>query len=200
VTSAILYRLSALISAGLLAACAGTPQVSYYTLASPSLHLQTTEGDLAVAIGPLSLPESVDRVQLVLNTGQNRAEVIDQRRWLQPLHGEVAQALAAHLANDLGTTQVTTPAQNRSAVPDVRVAVDFLRFESRLGIESVIEARWTIKRSGAQASASGHAVVREGALGQDFEVLVAAHDRALARIAADIAEMIVTKPTSSGSR
>jgi hypothetical protein len=199
-TLAKLRWLPAFAAAVLLAACAGSPPARYYTLAAPALAGQVKDSGLSVALGPISLPESLDREQFILHTGNNRAEVVDQHRWLQPLRGELARALAADLGSALGTSRVTVPGQSQPTLPDVRVAVDFLRFESRPGSESVIEARWRLRRNGEAPGAEGHSLAREKASGNDFESLVAAHDRALARIAADIAASILAAQGVAGRR
>lgn len=175
-----------------LSGCAGSPKVSFYTLDAPP-YPETRSGDSArptILLGPVTLPEMVDRPQLVIRTGDNRVEIVDTSRWAQPLKSELARALAANLARDAGTLRVFLAGQGMSFDPDMRVAVDILNFDSRPGAEAIIEARWTIRSRGASAPLTGRLLAREKVRGEGHELLVAAHGRALARISREIAGAI----------
>ena len=175
-----------------LSGCAGSPKVSFYTLNAPS-YPETGSGASAlptILLGPVTLPEMVDRPQLVIRTGDNQVAIVDTSRWAQSLKSEVARALAANLAHDVGTLRVFLAGQGMSIDPDMRVAVDVLNFESRPGTEVTIEARWAIRRKGESAPLTGRSFARETVRGEGHELLVAAHGRALARISQEIAGAI----------
>lgn len=175
-----------------LSGCAGSPRINFYTLDAPPYPetLGAASSRFDVLLGPLSLPEMVDRPQLVVRSGDNRVEIVDTSRWAQPLKSELARALAANLARDLGTLRVFLAGQGMTGEPDLRVSVDILRFESRPADEATIEARWIIYRKGGTTPLTGHALARETVHGEGHELLVAAHGRALARIGREIAEAI----------
>lgn len=180
------------VVAAVLTGCAGSPRIDYYTLDTPPY--PETRGaataSLDVVLGPVSLPDLVDRPQLVLHGGGHRVEIVDTSRWAQPLKSELARALAANLARDLATLRVFLAGQGGSREPDIRVSVDILRFESRPGAEAAIEALWTIRRKGGGAPLTGRSLARETVRGEGHESLVAAHGRALARIGHEMAEAI----------
>jgi uncharacterized lipoprotein YmbA len=180
--------------AAAMAGCGSSPKRNFYTLqASPP---QSTRSILAdpsqpsLAVGPVTLPEVVDRAQIVVRTSDNRLDISDQNRWAEPLQGEIASVLAADLARELGLTQVAVQGQGTAGEPDIRVAVDVLRFESVLGGAATIEASWMVRRKGTNAPVRGRSVAREAAQGGDYEALAAAHTKALARIARDIAAVV----------
>lgn len=174
----------------MLSGCTTTPRVSFYTLNAPPF--PDACGDDAacpvILLGPLTLPEMVDRPQLVVRTGDNRVGVVDASRWAQPLKSELARALAANLAHDLATQRVYRAGQSISVEPDFRVNVDVLRFESRLGKEAVIEVLWAIRHKGKMFT--GHSIAHEKVLGESHDLLVAAHGQALKHISHEIAEVI----------
>ncbi len=180
----------------LMAACASSPRVQYFTLPlppAPTVQSATPAGPV-VAVGPVSIPETVDRAHLVLNLSASRVEVLDDVRWAQPLRAEVSRGLAAHLAQSPGLPRVQLLGQATFGEPDVRVVVDILRFESRRDAEALIEAQWSLRpRRGGQVQ-YGHALVREPVTGTGFEALAAAHGRALAGIAREIARVLPAEP------
>lgn len=175
-----------------LSGCAGSPKISFYTLDAPA-YPETSSGGSArptILLGPVTLPEMLDRPQLVIRTGNHRVEIVDTSRWAQPLKSELARALAANLAHDVGTLRVFLAGQGMSFDPDMRVAVDILNFESRPGTEVAIEARWTIRSREGGAPLTGRSFARETVHGEGHELLVAAHGRALARISREMAKAI----------
>ena len=188
-----MIRCSRLIIATLVAAvlfgCAASPKVSFYTLPAPSY--PEARGTLNILLGPVTLPEMVDRPQMVTRASGNQVAIIDSSRWAQPLKGETARVLAANLAHDLGTQRVFLAGQGMAGVGelDIRVAVDILRFESRPGVEATIEALWTVRRKEG-APLTGRSVASVAVGGDGYDPLVAAHGRALARVSHDIAEAI----------
>lgn len=183
-----LHLAFALLVVAVLSACAASPKVSFYTLQAPSY--PETRGALDISLGPVTLPEIVDRPQLVVRTNDNQVELVDTSRWAQPLKDEVARVLAANLAHELGTLRVFQYGQGMTVEPDVRVAVDIVRFESRPSVEATVEALWRIHRKGSSVPLSGRSLANEAVQGNDYAALAAAHGRALAHVSHDIAEAI----------
>ena len=176
----------------LAAACGSPPKERHYTLTAASA--AATAGGAAstpsVAVGPVTLPESVDQPQLVVQAGANQVTRYDLHRWAGPLKSEIARVIAANLAQDLGTTRVWVYTQAVLPNPDYQVLVDVQRFDSALGDAAVIEALWTVRRAAGGGPKTGRSLVREPAFGAGFDPLVAAHSRALARVSRDIADAI----------
>jgi uncharacterized protein len=183
----IRFALAMLVAAGLFG-CAASPRISFYTLPAPSY--PEARGTLDILLGPVTLPEIVERSQLVIRAGGNQVEIVDTSRWAQPLKGETARVLAANLARDLGSQRVFLQGQGMTSDPDIRVAVDILRFDSQPGVEATLEVLWTVRRKGVTAPFAGRSVVREAVQGDGYDPLVAAHGRALAQVSHDIAEAI----------
>lgn len=173
-----------------LSGCAGSPRIDYYTLDAPQFSAApgADSSHLSILLGPVTLAEMVDRPQLVIRTGGNRVEILDTSRWAQPLKGESARVLAANLAREMGTLRVYLHGQGMASDPDIRVAVDILRFESLPGVEVTIEALWSVRRKDGGAPLTGRSEAHEAVQGESFDTLVAAHGRALAHISRDIAK------------
>lgn len=191
----IALAVSALLAAA-VAGCGSSPKRNFYTLQAPPPHsIRSTIADPSqtrLAVGPVTLPEVVDRAQIVVRASDNRLDISDRNRWAEPLQSEIANVLAADLSHQLGITQVSVQGQGTAGEPDIRVAVDVLRFESVLGGAATIEASWMVRRKGREAPVRGRSVAREAVQGSDYEALAAAHAKALARIGRDIAAVIRT--------
>ena len=74
----------------------------------------------------MSVPELVDRPQLVVRLGANQVALEEQARWAEPLRGAIARVVAANLAAALGARVVG----QRNGDPDYRVTLDVQRFDS----------------------------------------------------------------------
>lgn len=191
-----LQRLT-LVGLGLLllihAGCARSPQRSYYSLQGPAAAqprgTSFNPGRMDVVLGPVTLPDSVDRPQIVTRDGENRLAIDDLHRWAQPLTGEVAAVLAASLYRDLGkTTLVGIQGQETAASdPAFRVTVDIQRFEAAPGQSATVEAAWMIRRKGSDAPLRGLSQAREPVTDASYDTLAKAYARALGRISREIA-------------
>ena len=166
----------------LLAACSSPPRESFYTLDAPEPPA-AAGGAPAIAVGPVSVPEIVDRPQIVVRLGANQVQIVEQARWAEPLRAAIARVVAANLASSLGARVVGS----RNGEADYRIALDVQRFESPADAV-LIEALWTVSGKGGRQS--GRAVAREKVAGKEYSALAAAHSAALAAISREIAAAI----------
>lgn len=179
-----------LLAAAMLAGCSSPPKTSFYTLAqaaAPARDDAKASSSYSVAIGPVGIPESLDRPQMVLRAGANQVAISEYERWAGPLKSEIALAIAESLKPLLGGASVFTYPQG--AYAEVNVSVDVQRFDSALGEAATVEVLWQV-RPAKGAARSGRSLVREAAGGPGYDALVAAHGRALAAVSNDIATAI----------
>lgn len=174
---AIVTMLAALL---LLGACASTPPTLFYTL-EPLISSVSSSSGSAISVGPVTVPEAVDRPQMVLRTGTNQVTLAEQRRWAESLRSAIARVVSANLAASGTTTTAATT-----------VAIDIVRFDSQLGVAIDLAANWRI-RSGSDAARSGSMAWHEPVFGNDYADLAAGHSRALAQLSRQIAATIATK-------
>jgi uncharacterized lipoprotein YmbA len=184
-------RYLAVIACLLLAIASGcaSPTSRFYTLSAPSPTGGKASGP-SVAVGPVALPTVVDRPQIVVQTGANEVRLDEFNRWASPLPEDITRVIAANLAQELATERVWPYGQSTQTTTDYQVRIDIQKFESTLGNGVVIEALWTVRRVADDTSRSGRSLVREATVGGDFDALVAAHSRALARVSGEIAVAI----------
>jgi uncharacterized lipoprotein YmbA len=186
-----------------LSGCGSPPKTSYYTLAPhggppPAAVAQPASSPIGVTVGPVTLPDLVDRPQLVVRTAENQVALLDLHRWAEPLKREIPRVLAGHLSRLLGTPRVSVYPTGPGGPGDVRVRVDIQRFESVPGQEAVLEAFWSVSPpSGAGEPRSGRWMVRVPVAGPGYEALVAAHGVALERLGEELAAQIRGRRTAS---
>src|SRR6202167_5182534 len=135
-------RIAQLISIALAAVVAvgcSTAPSKFYSLSSTSAADGTPPTAVAVMVGPVTIPASVDQPEFVVQVAANRVEVDEFNRWVAPLSDGIARAVAGDLVVLLGTPEVAT-AGLANFSPDYRVTIDVQRFDSIQGDAAVIQA------------------------------------------------------------
>jgi uncharacterized protein len=185
-------RITHLLSIAVLAATAGgcaSATARFYTLDSTATASAAPAARYAVLVGPVSVPPSVDRPQIVVQVEPNRVEVDEFNRWAAPLNDGIARAVAGDLAALLGTPDVAiAPLPNFT--PAYRVTIDVQRFDSIPAESVLIDTVWTVRATASGDTRSGRTLAREAVQGKSYDRLAAAHSRALAKVSADIAAAI----------
>lgn len=158
------------------------PRESFFTLSAPELSPASADAP-SVAVGPVAVPDMVDRPQIVVRLNANQVQIVEQARWAEPLKSAIARVVAANVATALGARV----AGNRNGDADYRIALDVQRFESPADAV-LIETLWTITSKDGRKS--GRSLVREKIAGRDYTALAAAHSAALAALSREIAAAI----------
>jgi uncharacterized protein len=169
--------------------CSASPASRFYTL-SAAPGPAATPSNLSVIVGPVAVPDVVDRPQIVVSMGPNQVRLEDFNRWASPLQNNIARVVADNLALMLGTPRVTLSAQTMSADADYRAAIEVKSFQSAPGEAAVLDAVWTVRRTKDGKAETGRTAVRETVQEMGYDALVAAHSRAVARLSQDIAEAV----------
>ena len=184
------------VAAGvLLAACASAP-LHYYTLVAPAdesaggLVAPASEASAAPSLPfellPVGVPAQVDQPQLVVREGGQGVALLGSERWIAPLGDEVRSALSADLARALHSADVSGLPGNGQ--PLLRIKLDLRRFDSAPGSYALIEAAWSVRLlHGAQPATLACTSRVSEAVGPGYPALVQGHQRAIARLAEQIA-------------
>ena len=133
----------------LLAACASAPPPTLYVLAAPAPPPAAAvsvrhDHRLAVALGPVSVPDYLDRTDIVRRTPGNRLDIDPDNRWAEPLRAGLQRLLIAALAGRLGPDYWVTAGAGRPGPIDVDVPVDIEAFEADETGQAVLTASWEV--------------------------------------------------------
>jgi hypothetical protein len=184
--------LATLCAAALLAAgCASSPPSRFYTLtatATASATPAAAPSTLLVAVGPVTVPDVVDRPEIVVSNAPNEVQLDEFNRWASPLPNIVARVVAENLVALLGTPRVILFPQALTTDADYRVVIEVRTFESIPGSAAVFDAVWTIRRGRDGRTQTGRTSAREGVADGSYGALAAAHSRAVARLSRDVAD------------
>ena len=137
----------------LVSACGSSPPVRYYTLSTSSAVTPDDPADAAIlGLGPLDIPEYLNRNQIV--TRGNGAELIvnDFSHWAEPLDKAVHRVIAAEVDN-LMSDVVVVPFPYDAVVRtdvDYRLFGKVDRFEADTSGNVVLDIQWTVAIPGVR--------------------------------------------------
>jgi hypothetical protein len=142
-----------------MTACSAAPEIRYYTLSAdpgpPKTATTTTRVHGApYEIDAIAIPDLQDRPEIVMRSGANTVEVLDDDRWAAPLADQLQRVLAADLASRLGADAIIDPGLPSAPHTSRRITVSILEFDPGRD-ESVIEASWVISDDTRSAPGGG---------------------------------------------
>jgi len=135
---------------GALYGCGSTPSSNHYLLTA-SLGSVPSGQTPALGIGPIEIPEYLNRHTLVYSAGGNRLNIPITERWAEPLADGVARVLSLNLAGLLNTENVQAYPWHSQRAPDFGVKVRVLGLDADPQNASLI-AEWVVYRPDSSAA------------------------------------------------
>lgn len=182
-----------------LSGCTLTPPTRFYTLsgvATPPSPAGIGAGQ-TIGVGPVTLPDYLDRPQVVTRSSANTVTIADFDSWVAPLTSLFQRVLVENLSLLLGTDDLVSLPQRRAVRLAYQVEVDVNRFDADATGRAVLDARWYVYgQDGDQLVQSGRSTITETvARAGDYEAIAAAMSRALGVMSEAIAGAILAAPS-----
>jgi uncharacterized lipoprotein YmbA len=158
-------------------------------------HRQTEadESCAAISVGPVELPDYVDRSQIVTRISPNKLSLAEFDQWAEPLKDSFSRVLMENLSFLLCADPISLyPSRGPTAI-DYRVEVEVIRIDGRLGEQATLVARWIILDEKDNAVLfTRKSNLSSPAQGGGYEALVSAQSQTIAALSRDIAEALKT--------
>ncbi len=146
--------------------------------------------ELSVGVGPVRIPDYLQRSGIATRTGPTQVEYSQVNRWAEPLEQCFPRVLAQDLSASLASNRVVLFPWPGNTRVDYQVQVNVERFELTSQGQAVLLARWTIKSPQTGAIlASGEANESRPA-GSDASSATAALSQTLGAMADSLASRI----------
>jgi uncharacterized lipoprotein YmbA len=178
-----------------VAGCSQSPPTEFYTLSSMQLPPGgSSTPKTVVGVGPVTLPDYLDRPQIVTRASGNRVMLADFDSWIEPIDSMFTRVLAQNLSVLLASDNVVSLPQRRAIPLDYQVEVDVTRFDADAAGRAVLDARWRVFGEGGEGliEEGRSAIVEPPVDAADYEAVVASMSKALAQMSSDIASVIET--------
>ena len=177
-----------------MAACINTPLPDYYVLTSERGTLDGLPqlADLAVGVGPITIPETVNRQNIVTPKNNNQLEVAEFHRWSEPLRENISRVMITNLAQRLGVSKLYAFPWLRTQI-DHMVRLDVLQMTGSVGESVYLQVRWQILTGTKPFELLETRITeyRHPVSGGGYSSLVAAYSSAYAALTDDIASALV---------
>jgi uncharacterized lipoprotein YmbA len=176
-----------------LTGCATTPASRFYVLSpvTGDTGAQSAESAPAIGVGPVELPDYLDRPQIAVRSGPYELRYNETQRWAEDLRDNVTTVLAQNLSRLVPTNQVVRFPWGRLTRVDFQVVAEISRFDADESGTVVLSANWKLYRGeGREIIAERRSVLSETFHGTDYTEIVAAQSRALDAFSREIAAAI----------
>ena len=130
-----------------LAACAGSPPNSFYRL-TPAAAAPTPGAEHpSLGVGPVDIPEFLNRSALVYSAGDNRLQIAGSERWAEPLEDGVKRVVGLNLALLLHSENLRYFPWDPRQVPDYGIRISVLDMDADAR-QATLVADWVLYRPG----------------------------------------------------
>lgn len=188
----LLIALAAVLA--LAGGCSSVPATRSYLLsATAAAPAEMAATPLAVVVKDLTLPQYLDRSQIVTRGGGHRIQIVEHELWAGNLRQDMMRVLVENLGRVLASERVVAASNALRLQPDFRVEVDVLRFERGADGRVELAARWWLTRgSDGLLLASPTQTLFGAPLGEgaSYEALVASMSAVYGELAQAIARSI----------
>lgn len=186
-------KLVVFLTALALAGCIGNPTrpASFYLLSVVDGTPVTTAQPLSLGVGPVSLPDVLDRPQIVTRPDPNRIDLAEYERWGGDLNNNLGRVLAQNLMQRLATDNVMLYPWSGSSQPTLSVSIDIFRFDGVPGQSVHLQGSWRMLDARRDCQlALRRFTIEEPAQASDYQALVSAMSRGVGRLSDDIAQAL----------
>jgi uncharacterized lipoprotein YmbA len=201
VRAAWLVQASVLVLALLfLGGCGSSAPANFYLLqarATPATQILPKPGParMSIGIGPVEIPEYLDRPQMVIRTGVNTVRVDEFERWAEPLKDGVARVVTDNLADLLERRRIAVYPWRNQLKTDYRLVLTLSRFEASADGQAILAGWWTLyDTENRVVSMRKPVLLVETTSGRRTDALVEGQSRLLAELCEEIAAAIGDLP------
>jgi uncharacterized lipoprotein YmbA len=159
-------------------------------ITKPAASKEAGEQSVAVGVGPVEIPEYLNRAQIVTRLTENELKVSEFDRWAEPLNDNFTRVLAENLS-DLCADPVMIYPWRAPIRVDFKVEISIIRFDGNLGKDTILIVLWGIfGESGDKLLVARRSVYTEPLDDDTYATLVKAQSRVIATFSRDIAGSI----------
>jgi hypothetical protein len=173
-------------------ACAGKSASSKFYVLSPLPQSKLSGADgTTIGVFPVSMPDYLDRPQIVTRVSDNEIMLDEFSRWAEPLKESFYTVLVDNLTTVLNHEKIIKTSHNLGTPTTLQVGVEVLQFDGALGSDVVLSVKWGLfAEGGKKLILAKRSYFREPTGAATYEAFVAAQSKAVAALSREITEAI----------
>jgi uncharacterized lipoprotein YmbA len=187
-----------------LCGCASEPP-KYYVLHSlqsevPGVKMARAQNDLTIGVGPIKIPEYLDRPQMATRSTPDSLKFAEFDKWAEPLEKDLARVLAENLSILLSTDRVVVFPWAGPMHVLYQVTVDVAQMEYTPDGKVMLVAGWSVLgNEGGELLAIKRSRIIVPVQSTGFEAIASAQSRAVGDMSREIAACIESLPKAQGN-
>ena len=187
---------SLIVIALAIAGCGSSPSAKFYILNTVDRNVSTSaapikDQSVAVKVGPVSIPDTLDHSQIVTRSGENMLTLDEFNRWGGDFQSDIQRIIGENISILLPTDRVILSSEVSLVSADFQVVINVREFDGKLGGIVTLNADWTVTHKGKEKTVMAKkSVLQENADGTDYQAYVAAQSRLLAKLSQEITDEI----------
>ncbi len=145
---------------------------------------------IAIGVGPITLPNYLDRPQIITGVSQSQLSLADFHHWAEPLQHNMGRVLSENLSGLIPTNRIAVyPWRHFRA--DYQIEIDVVRmYSDAYGKISLIATWRIIKNDNGKLISLNKSNLNVSVDAGDFDQIVNGHSRLLADLSREIAVAI----------
>lgn len=187
-----------MVSLLILEGCVTRPSaLTKFYLLSPLAISEVEDSDKAgeifmtIGVGPVHLPEYLDRPEIVTRINPNELKLAELDIWAEPLQVNFTRVLVENISRLLSTEPVAVFLWGASPQIDFQIDIEVVRLDGDIAGKAFLIAQWSILNSANKSILfSKKSQYTESVGGTGYSALVAAQSRMIGALSLDIAEAI----------
>ncbi len=181
--------------------CASSSPARFYQLSSVNSESAAArdtsrQQSIIVAVGPLRIPDYLNRPQIVTRSGSNEIRLAEFDRWAGSLDHDIVRVLVEDISTFLPAESffVTPWVSTVQAQPSswYRIDVNIIRFEGTRGKSVQLKAQWAIYDKEKGLLLRRESTMSEEVYGATYEAYVSALSKTLFSLSRDISGAILS--------
>ena len=190
-----------------LAGCGSSPPSRMYTLNSLAAPKAAdtaaviTKDFIVVGIGPLEIPDYLDRPQIVTRTSRNELKLAEFDLWGSPLASDISRSLAENLSSLLQGNGIAVLPWRVHIKSRYRMPVGIERFDVTPDSAVILKARWgVIEKDSTIPQIVRESVITRPLKGSQYSEIVAVMSEALNDLSKEMAAGIKSVIRADGTQ
>lgn len=183
-----------------LGGCAGSKPPSYYTLSSfqnpgPEVRTSGAEQGPIIGVGPVKIPQYLDRPGMATRTTQNGLQFAVFDKWAEPLENNLTHVLADNLSAMIPSERVSVYPWPSFIPVQYQITLEVIHLEKIPGEKVILDASWNILgNNGEKLLLMKRSKLTVPVESAGFEAIASAESRAVEALSREIAAAVRTLP------
>ncbi len=177
----------------IVAGCGTSPPSKFYALNAVKTQQSAAQATSAarsvlLSVGPIRIPDYLDRPQIVTHTAQNELTINEFERWGGSLREDIDRVVTEDLSALLASEDVAVVSWRSTGPGGYKLPIALNRFDAVLGGSVQLKATWGVSSvDGMKIIFMSESAISQPVNGTSYSAIVAAMSQALGTMSQEIA-------------